>query len=67
MKLNIKEIKRINIKDGDIIFIPKITSKMRNELSVGLHKVFPDKVFVLVNGDKDTIKGIKVINVKGDK
>ena len=63
--LSIKEIHKINLRDGDLIFIPDADQRNVDEFCNILNKKFPEKRFLVVNTKAKQIKGIKVIRMKG--
>jgi len=74
MKIEIKELKRINIKDGDIIFIPYIPNlevehqhRIMDGLAEAFKRRFPEKRFIVVHTDVKQINGIKVVNINEKK
>jgi len=66
--MNIKEIKKINLQDGDIIFLPRLVPASDLEsIAQALRRRFVDKKFLLIRMDKDAIRGIKVLHLKKNK
>ena len=61
--MEIEEIKKINVQDGDIICFPLTTPEMLESVSRNLRQVFPEKRFIVFSVDKETLAGIKVVHI----
>ena len=61
----LKEIKKINVEDGDIILVPTEIGWERElaHISDVLMDKFKDKRFFVIGGSKEMIKGIKVVHL----
>ena len=70
--MKISEIKKLNIQDGDIIFLPQemIDSDSLSYMYSEIHHFLPDKKYVIICLPKQVIESMKVISevtFKGDK
>jgi hypothetical protein len=65
--MNIKEIEKINVADGDIIVFPKLTAPAMERLIDAMRKTFKGKNFLVVSLDGATGKngrsGIRVLRL----
>jgi hypothetical protein len=60
--MGITEIKRLNLKDGDILFVP-ISDAGLEHLMNDMRKAFPGVRALIVGATSETIAGIKVVSV----
>jgi len=67
--MTIKEIRKINVQDGDLIMFPlPVSIRGMSRIHKALRKLFPEKRFLMIWLDEETIKGIKVLHLKkGDR
>jgi len=65
--MEIKEIKKFNIQDGDIICLPDMNYQSVMFLDRQLVKAFPSKRFMIIFGKENQVKGIKVLHIKENK
>jgi hypothetical protein len=60
--MKISEIKKLNLKDGDILFVPESCENLM-QLCNNFRKVFPKIRFCIVEMPEKLIAGIKVVSV----
>lgn len=65
----IRRIRKLNVKDGDIIMLPReyVSDYLIDMFGKMLKDVFPEKRIISIAASEFVIKGMKVINVKGAK
>jgi len=63
--MEIKEIVKLNIQDGDIIGLPHTSWNSAQNLSKQIQQVFPEKKFIVIWDEDGSILGIKVLHLTG--
>jgi len=64
--MELKEIKKLNLQDGDILFFPKeyVALDELYNIMKAINTEFPDKKVLMVHLEEGGIQGLKVVNIK---
>ena len=65
--MGIKKIRKLNLQNGDIIFMPNVKPKIADDICESWSKKFPNIEFIVMIGTPEQVAGIKVVHLPGDK